>query len=115
VLRFEIYLDANVAPHSLLYAPQKAGRQTMSAMIVHLQVRDYESWRVAFEASTSHRRADGFSNERIFRSTEDGNDLVLLMDVSDLKKAKEFAVSDGRKAAMERNGVTGTPIDYFVE
>ena len=87
----------------------------MSAMIVRLKVKDYGAWRVAFDASKSRRETDGFSNERIFRSTEDGNELMLLMDASDLKKAKEFAVSDGRKAAMERNGVIGTPTDYFVE
>jgi len=87
----------------------------MSAMIVHLKVKDYGSWRQAFDASTSPRRADGFSNERIFRSTEDGNDLMLVMDTSDLAKAKKFAVSAGRKAAMERNGVIGTPTDYFIE
>ena len=87
----------------------------MSAMIVHLKVKDYGLWRQAFEASKPQRESDGFSNARIFRSAEDGNDLMLLMDTSDLAKAKEFAVSLGRKAAMERNGVIGTPTDYFIE
>ena len=87
----------------------------MSTMIVHLKVKDYAAWRQAFEASTARRRADSFSNERIFRSTEDGNDLMLVMDTSDLAKAKEFAASAGRKAAMERNGVIGAPTDYFIE
>ena len=87
----------------------------MSAMIVRLKVRDYGLWRQAFDASTSRRRADGFSNEHIFRSTEDENDLMLVMDTGDLAKAKEFAVSPGRKAAMEKNGVIGTPTDYFIE
>jgi hypothetical protein len=87
----------------------------MGTMIVHLKVKDYGAWRQAFDASTSRRRADGFSNEHIFRSAEDGNDLMLLMDASDLAKAKEFAVSAGRKAAMEKNGVIGTPTDYFIE
>ena len=87
----------------------------MGTMIVRLKVKDYGAWRQAFDASKPRRETDGFSNERIFRSTEDGNELMLLMDASDLKKAKEFAASADRKAAMERNGVVGTPTDYFIE
>ena len=52
---------------------------------------------------------------RIYRSADDGNELALLMDASDLGKAKEFAASTGRKAAMEKAGVIGTPTDYFAE
>jgi hypothetical protein len=87
----------------------------MSAMIVHLKVKDYGLWRRAFEASEPNRRADGFMSDQIFRSEIDENDLILVMQVKDIAKAREFAVSAGRKAAMERNGVIGTPTDYFVE
>jgi hypothetical protein len=87
----------------------------MSAMIVHLQVKDYGLWRQAFEASTPNRRADGFLSDQIFRSENDENDLILLMQVEDIVKAKKFAASAGRKAAMERNGVIGAPTDYFID
>lgn len=87
----------------------------MSAMIVRLKVKDYESWRQSFDAGTSRRAAAGLSNPRVFRSAEDGNELMLLMDAADLKKAREFAGSADRKAAMQRSGVVGTPTDYFVE
>jgi hypothetical protein len=87
----------------------------MSAMIVHLKVKDYGLWRRAFEASTANRRADGFLSDQIFRSENDENDLILIMQVKDVTRAKEFAVSAARKAAMERNGVVGTPTDYFVD
>ena len=87
----------------------------MSAKIVHLQVKDYGLWRQAFEASTPNRRADGFLSDQIFRSENDENDLILLMQVEDIAKAKKFAASAGRKAAVERNGVIGAPMDYFID
>jgi hypothetical protein len=87
----------------------------MSAMIVHMKVKDYGLWRKAFEDSTAQRRSGGFLDDQIFRSEQDGNDLILLMHVKDIAAAKQFAVSEGRRVAMERNGVIGTPTDYFVE
>ncbi len=89
----------------------------MSTMIVRLKVKDYGAWRQSFDLADgkSRRQAVGITNARVFRSAEDGNELVLLMDASDLNKAKKFAASADRKALMERSGVVGTPTDYFVE
>jgi hypothetical protein len=87
----------------------------MGTMIVRLKVKDYGSWRQAFDAGRSRRETAGLTNERVYRSAEDGNDLVLLMDAADLDKAREFAASADRKAAMQRAGVVDTPVDYFVE
>lgn len=87
----------------------------MGTMIARLKVKDYDSWRPAFDSAQSGRAASGLSDERVYRSAEDGNEIVLVMSVSDMKKAKEFAASSTRKEAMERAGVVGTPTDYFIE
>ena len=87
----------------------------MGMMIVCLKVKDFGSWRQLFDAGRPQREIAGLSNERVYCSADDGNELALLMDASDLGKAKEFAASTGRKAAMEKAGVIGTPTDYFAE
>ena len=87
----------------------------MSTLIARVTVKDYGSWRQAFDTGQSRRAAVGLSNPQVFRSADDGNELIVVFDVSDLKKAKEFAVSPERKAMLEKNGVIGAPKDYFIE
>lgn len=87
----------------------------MSKMIARMKVKDYDAWRQSFDTGRSRREAVGLANARVFRSAEDGNEIMLVFDVTDIGKAKEFAASPDRKALMERSGVIGTPTDYFVE
>lgn len=87
----------------------------MGTMITRMRVRDYASWRQGFDAGQSKREASGLSNALVFRSAEDGNEVMLVFDVADMRKAKEFAASPYRKEAMQKAGVLDTPTDYFIE
>jgi hypothetical protein len=85
----------------------KKGGTTMGAMIVRHSVQDYGPWRATFDAHEPARMAAGLTNGRVYRSAEDPNDLVLLFDTADRRRAEEFGTSSELKEAMQRAGVVG--------
>jgi hypothetical protein len=87
----------------------------MGVMIVHHAVRDYAAWRPAYDAHEAARRADGLTNGRVFRSTEDPNDILILFDTSDRRRAEEFGGSEDLKSAMQNSGVIGQPKIRFAD
>jgi hypothetical protein len=87
----------------------------MGVMIVHHFVRDYAAWRPAYDAHEAARRAAGLTNGRVFRSTEDPNDILILFDTSDRRRAEEFGGSEDLKSAMQNSGVIGQPKILFAD
>jgi hypothetical protein len=87
----------------------------MGLMIVRHRIKDYRSWKKAFDGHAGAQKAAGLTKPRVFRSADDPNETVILMDYKDLKKAKAFGVSADLKKAMESAGVVDQPTIYFVE
>jgi hypothetical protein len=86
----------------------------MNTMIVHHHVRNYEAWRPAYDKHEPMRTSAGLTHGRVFRAADDPNDLVLLFDVADKKRARAFAESDDLKTVMQNAGVEGRPEMYFI-
>jgi hypothetical protein len=78
-------------------------------LTVHLKVKDYGTWRTAYDGRETSRVSAGITNGRVFRRAEDPNDVVILQDVADVAKARTWLASDEIKAAMEKSGVVGSP------
>jgi hypothetical protein len=78
-------------------------------LTVHLKVKDYGTWRTAYDGRENNRVSAGITNGRVFRRAEDPNDVVILQDVADVEKARTWLASDEIKAAMEMSGVVGSP------
>jgi hypothetical protein len=87
----------------------------MGAMIVRHSVRDYGPWRAAFDAHEPARTAAGLTNGRVYRSAEDPNELVLLFDAADRRRAEKFGASSELKETMQRAGVVGEVELHYVE
>jgi hypothetical protein len=87
----------------------------MGVMVVHHSVRDYAAWRPAYDAHEAARTAAGLTNGRVFRSTEDPNDILILFDTSDRRRAEEFGGSEDLKSAMQNSGVIGQPKIRFAD
>ena len=86
----------------------------MGAMIVRHSVRDYGAWRPVYDGHEAARTAAGLANGRFYRSAEDPNDILLLFDTADRRKAEEFGRSDDLREAMQRAGVVGQPEVHHV-
>jgi hypothetical protein len=76
---------------------------------------DYGKWRPAFDSHSAMQKAAGLSNPRVLRSADDKNEIVIIFDTTDTKKAKEFATSSDLKDVMTKAGVIDVPTMYFLE
>jgi heme-degrading monooxygenase HmoA len=87
----------------------------MAHFLVHHKVEDYKSWKSVFDAHSSLRSEAGSLGGKIFRSTNDPNEVFTLLEWDSLANAQKFAQSDNIKEAMKKAGVVGMPAIYFVE
>ena len=87
----------------------------MGAMIIRHSVGDYGAWRPVYDAHEAARTAAGLTNGRVFRSTEDPNDILILFEMSDRRRAEEFGGSEDLKSAMQNSGVIGQPKIRFAD
>ena len=87
----------------------------MGMMIIRHKVKDYGKWRPMFDKHAGTQKAAGLSNPRVFRSADDKNELVVVFDTKDTKRAKDFAASPDLKETMAKAGVMDSPTTYFLE
>jgi hypothetical protein len=88
-------------------------QHTNENLTLHFKVKDYAAWRASYDGNEKNRLSAGITNGRVFRSANDPNDLVVLQDVADVSKARTWLGSDDMKAAMQKNGVIGSPSIRF--
>jgi hypothetical protein len=84
-------------------------------MIVRHKVTDYGKWRPMFDAHVQKQKAAGLTHPRVLRSADDKNELVIIFDDMDTKKARDFAASADLKETMTKAGVVDKPTIYFLE
>jgi len=87
----------------------------MGMMIVRHKVGDYSKWRRAFDADAPHQKAAGLSNPRVMHSADDDNEVVVVFEDKDTRKAKDFAASAELRETMAKAGVIDKPTIYFLE
>jgi len=76
-------------------------------------VKDYAAWRPAFNTDSTARKASGMSDIVVGRGIDNPNNLLVVLNVSDVQKAKDFAASPRLKEVMTKNGVISKPIAEF--
>ena len=82
-------------------------------LTVHHKVKDYATWRTGYNAHETSRKSAGITNGRVFRSAEDPNDVVVVLDVADVAKARTWLGSEDIKTSMQKSGVIGSPSIRF--
>ena len=87
----------------------------MGMLIVRHKVKDYAKWRPMFDAHVQKQKAAGLNHPRVMRSADDKNELLIMFDDMDTKKAREFAASEDLKETMMKAGVSDKPTIYFLE
>jgi hypothetical protein len=64
--------------------------------------------------TTGAHKSAGLTNPRLFRSSDDKSQVVILFDTDDTR-AKDFVASPDLKATMAKAGVMDSPTVYFLE
>src|SRR2546426_11141946 len=86
----------------------------MALLVIHHKVQDYAAWRPAYHAHESSRAGAGITNGRVYRKAEDPNDLVILLDVADVARARAWTASEDLKTTMGKAVVVGAPTFHFI-
>ena len=84
-------------------------------LVIRHKVKDYEKWRLEFDRHASAQRSAGLTSPRVFRSSDDPNEVVIFFNARDTAKAKDFVASPDLKSTMAKAGVVDSPTFYFLE
>ena len=87
----------------------------MAFMLVRSKVRDFKTWKPAYDAHQPARDAAGLTEKYLLRNAEDSNEIVLLFEAQDLNRAKTFAASTDLRDRMQESGVVDKPDIYFLD
>ena len=88
-------------------------QHTNENLTLHFKVKDFNAWRTGYNGNEKGRVSAGITNGRVFRNADDLNEVVVLQDVADVAKARNWFGSDDLKAAMQKDGVIGSPSIRF--
>jgi hypothetical protein len=72
-------------------------------------VKDYATWRAGFNSDSTLRKENGMMDMVVGRSIDNPNKLMVVMDVTDMEKAKAFGASPKLKEEMKKHGVISKP------
>ena len=87
----------------------------MPWILVRHKVKDRNKWKAAFDEDSSSRKEMGSKGGYLYGNADDPNEVIILLEVDDLEKARQFAQSDDLKEAMEKGGVVGQPDIVFID
>ncbi len=87
----------------------------MPYMIVRHKAQDFAKWKQAFDEHADSRKAAGSQGGKLFRSADDPQELIVVLEWKDQGSARQFANSEDLRQAMERAGVSDQPDIYFVD
>jgi hypothetical protein len=86
----------------------------MNYVLVRHKVADFSKWKPVYDAHLPARQAAGAKELHLLRNIDDPNEAVILFEVEDLQKAREFSASDDLRERMQEAGVIDKPDIYFL-
>jgi hypothetical protein len=86
----------------------------MTFMLVRSKVRDFKTWKIAYDAHQPMRLGAGLTEKYLLRGADDANEIVILFEAQDLNRAKAFAASADLRERMQESGVVDKPDIYFL-
>ena len=93
---------------------QQGGGGTLSYVLVKLKVADYARWKPIFDAGGANRQAGGSKGGQLFRSADDPNEVVLLLEW-ELEQARQWSQGEAVSAKLPATAGLGPPECYFLE
>ncbi len=87
----------------------------MATVIVRHKVKDYETWKTAFEGFRDQRKAGGEMSFRILHLDDEPNNVFAIVEYDSLENARNFFGGSELKEAMGNAGVTEQPDIYYLK
>ena len=86
----------------------------MTHLLVRHLVADFAKWKPVYDDHLASRQKAGLRETNLLRSINNPNEVVLLFEAEDLKKAQAFSESSDLREAMQKAGVVGKPDILFL-
>ncbi|MEO7524562.1 MAG: hypothetical protein ABIT58_10735 [Ferruginibacter sp.] len=94
--------------------PEPATFKPFDIMEATHTIKDYAAWRPGFNADSVNRKAAGLNDFVVGAEMDKPNNIMMVLEVTDVQKAKDFAASPLLKERMNKLGVTSkTDVGYF--
>ncbi|MGE5124355.1 MAG: antibiotic biosynthesis monooxygenase [Acidobacteriaceae bacterium] len=87
----------------------------MTATMVQTRVKDYTTWRKAFDSMQELRNSGGATTDRIYRDADDPNKVTVILRWKSLVNARNYLTSAEFKDALARAGVLGQSTIYYFD
>src|SRR5260221_10184727 len=87
---------------------------TMNHLLIRHSVADFTKWKEAYDAHASARENAGLKEMHLLRNTDQMDEVVILFEVRDIQKARDFANSADLREAMQNAGVVSKPDICFL-
>jgi hypothetical protein len=87
---------------------------SFAGVVIH-EVKDFDVWRVAFEARIDARRQAGIVAEAVMRGTDNDKLVVVYLPATDAERLKALFESRELAEAMKASGVQGKPTLLIVQ
>ena len=86
----------------------------MASVLIQHQVKDFEAWKKVFDSSITLRTSSGELSAQVYRDVSTPNMVTVINKWNSMANAEKFVHSPDMKAAMEKAGVVGTPVVFFL-
>lgn len=72
-----------------------------SFVLIRHKVRDFNAWKTGFDAHSPKRAAAGLSTKELLHSTDDANEVFIVLGARDVESAKAFIASPDLRDTMQ--------------
>lgn len=86
----------------------------MALLVVRHKVNDFDAWKPVFDEHGAARAASGCKGGRLYCSSDDPKEVVILFRWDNHANARKFTESADLRDAMTRAGVADAPDFYFL-
>jgi heme-degrading monooxygenase HmoA len=87
----------------------------MVYVIAKLKVESYDKWKPVFDERKALRKESGSKEGRLFRNSDDPNEVVILFDWENMESARKFFESESLRKALQRGGAKMIEYTYLDE
>ena len=87
----------------------------MSTIVVRHTVKDFDAWKPYYEEHAAARESYGIKDDGVYRNAADSRNVVLVFQVDDYNRAREFFDSDDLRETMQKAGVVTAPTVWVVD